>query len=78
MVGLGTQDSLPDGRRFAQVHGVTFPLLWEDAFESWSGFEITRQPASILVSPDGQELKRVQGALRQSDYDEILRTIGPS
>ena len=73
MVGLGTQDSLAEAREFVARHSVTFPMLWEDGFASWDAFGIQGQPASILVSADGRELKRWIGRLYDADHAAILR-----
>jgi hypothetical protein len=48
-------------------------MLWERGFASWDAFGIKGQPASILVSKDGRELKRWIGRLDESDHTEILR-----
>ncbi len=48
-------------------------MLWDRGFASWNGFGIQRQPASILVSRDGRELKRWIGSLRDTDHAEALR-----
>ena len=73
MVGLGTQDDFAEAKAFVARHGLTFRMLWEDGFASWNGFRIKGQPASILVSPDGRELKRWIGPLTESEHAEVLR-----
>lgn len=76
MVGVGTQDSLGEAEEFVARHSITFPMLWEDGFASWQGFGIQRQPASVLVSAQGTELGRWQGALDDREHAEVLRLIG--
>ena len=76
MVGVGTQDSLGEAEEFVARHGITFRMLWEDGFESWRGFGIQRQPASILVSPQGARLMKWQGALDDATRAEALRLGG--
>ena len=73
MVGLGTQDSYAEAREFVTRHGVTFRMLWDRGFASWDAFGIQGQPASILVSTDGRELKRWIGRLDDDDHAEALR-----
>jgi hypothetical protein len=48
-------------------------MLWETGFASWDAFGIQGQPASILVSRDGRELKRWIGRLDEADHADILR-----
>ena len=60
-------------------HGVTFPMVWDRGFESWDAFGIQGQPASILLSGTGQEIKRWIGALDKSEHAEVIelaRTSG--
>jgi hypothetical protein len=73
VVGLGTQDSFTEAQDFAARHGVTFRMLWDRGFASWDAFGIQGQPASILVSKDGRELKRWIGRLYDEDHAEVLR-----
>jgi hypothetical protein len=51
-------------------------MLWERGFASWDAFGIQGQPASILVSPTGQELKRWIGELNDTKRAEALRLAG--
>jgi hypothetical protein len=70
VVGLGTQDSLPEARDFVTSYGTTFLMLWEDGNQSWRRLRISGQPAAILVDGGGRELKRWFGAF---DEAEVLR-----
>jgi len=70
VVGLGTQDSLPEARDFATRYKISFQMLWDDGFGSWRALEIAAQPAAILFSATGKEIKRWQGAFPE---DEVLR-----
>ena len=76
MVGVGTQDSFGEAEEFVARHGITFKMLWEDGFESWRGFGIQRQPASILVSNQGARLMKWQGVLDDPERAEVLRMAG--
>jgi hypothetical protein len=51
-------------------------MLWERGFASWNAFGIQGQPASVLVSTTGQELKRWIGALDDAKHAEVLRLAG--
>ena len=75
MIGVGTQDGSPRARIVAR-HGVTFTMLWDRGFASWDGLGIPGQPASILVSTDGRELKRWIGRLYDDEHAEVLRLAG--
>lgn len=73
MIGLGTQDNFNQAQAFVARHAVTFRMLWDRGFASWDHFGIQGQPASILVSTDGRELKRWIGPLDADDHAEVLR-----
>ena len=72
-MGVGTQDSFSDAGDFVERHGITFQMLWEEAFAAWQGFGIQRQPASILVSADGARIMKWQGELDDETRAEALR-----
>jgi hypothetical protein len=76
VVGLGTQDSFGQAQSFVARHGITFPMAWDRGFKSWDDFGIQGQPASILVSPEGRELKRWIGVLSDGERAEALRLAG--
>jgi hypothetical protein len=48
-------------------------MLWDRGFDSWNGFGIQGQPASVLVSVDGRELKRWIGSLSNAERAEVLQ-----
>lgn len=72
-VGLGTQNIEEDARDFVVRHDITFPIFWDEGFASWQGFGIQRQPAAVLVAPDGRELGRWQGELTPDRQAEAAR-----
>ena len=76
VIGVGTQDTYAEAEAFVARHGITFRMLWEDGFESWQGFGIQRQPASILVSREGTRIKKWQGELNDKDGAEAVRLAG--
>ncbi len=73
VVGLGTQDSLPEARDFVARYKISFRMLWDDGFSSWRALEIAAQPAAILFSADGRELRRWQGSFPEDDVLRLAR-----
>lgn len=68
-----TTTAVTEAQDFVARHGVTFRMFWDRGFASWDAFGIQGQPASILVSTDGRELKRWIGRLYDDDHAEALR-----
>ena len=53
MIGLGTQDNADFAVDFVESTGTTsFPMYWDETFETWAAFGINAQPAVALLSPD--------------------------
>ena len=73
MIGLGTQSDSSEARDFVARHGITFRMLWDRGFKSWDGFDVWRQPTSILVSRGGTKIKRWDGALNEQQRAEATR-----
>ena len=48
-------------------------MLWDSGFESWNGFDVYRQPTSILVSRGGTIIKRWDSALSAEQQAEAAR-----
>jgi peroxiredoxin len=72
IVGLGTQDSFEEAQEFLADHDITFPLVWEDGFDTWNAFGVTRQPAAALISGNGDQLGGWAGEI---PYDEVREII---
>jgi hypothetical protein len=73
VIGLGTQDSAELGLDFIRKTGtVSFPMYWDETFQSWQAFGIRAQPAAALLAPDGEVLAGWLGAF---DEDEVLRLV---
>ena len=71
MVGLGTQDSGDEAAEFVTEYGThSFPMYWDETFETWAAFGIQSQPAAALLAPDGSMLGGWLGPFPQ---DEVLR-----
>lgn len=57
VIGLGTQDSLPDAREFVEDTGVSsIQMLWDASSRSWRSFGVTGQPAWAVLTKEGKEL----------------------
>lgn len=73
VVGIGTQDSLGEAEDFLSDTGVrSFPLLWDESYESWRPFGFRYQPSAVLLSADGRELARWNGSV---DPDAVLAEL---
>ena len=71
MIGLGTQDSADEAADFVRDYGTySFPMYWDETFESWVALGVTGQPAAVLLSADGEVLAGWRGAFPE---DEVLR-----
>ena len=73
MIGLGTQSDYDEAQSFVDRYGITFRMFWDSGYESWNGFNVFRQPTSILVSRTGTTIKRWDGALSDEQQAETAR-----
>lgn len=73
MIGLGTQSDYDEARDFVARYGITFRMFWDSGFQSWDGFDVWRQPTSILVSRGGTMIKRWDSALAGQQRAEAAR-----
>ena len=73
MIGLGTQSDYDEAQDFVARYGITFRMFWDSGFDSWDGFEVFRQPTSILVSRGGTKIKRWDSALNDQQRAEAVR-----
>ena len=48
----------------------SFPMYWDETFDSWIALGITGQPAAVLLSPDGEVLGAWRGMF---PIDETLQ-----
>lgn len=70
MIGLGTQDDGDLAVDFVTSREVySFPMYWDDTFESWAAFGVASQPAATLLSPTGETLGSWRGMF---PIDEVL------
>lgn len=76
VIGLGTQDDLRLAKDFVAKGKITFPMLWDETFDSWRQLGIRSQPSAVLVSADGRELGRWQGRIDNREKEILERLDG--
>ncbi|MDW3215076.1 MAG: TlpA disulfide reductase family protein [Ilumatobacteraceae bacterium] len=70
VIGLGTQDSGGEAAEFVRDYlTYSFPMYWDETYESWSAFGITGQPAAVMLSADGEVVAEWRGVFPE---DEVL------
>ncbi len=70
MIGLGAQDDGPYAVDFVESRTTySFPMYWDETFDSWLAFGVSSQPAAVLLSPDGEVLGSWRGMF---PVDEVL------
>lgn len=75
-MGLGTQDDLDYAKDFVSDRGTTsFPMLWDSSFESWKALEVYGQPAAMLLTPTGEQVKFWQGFFPQDEVLELAEDV---
>ena len=73
MIGLGTQSGYDEAKDFVARYRITFRMFWDSGLDSWDGFDVWRQPTSILVSRGGTMIKRWDSALTDQQRAEAAR-----
>ncbi len=72
VIGLGTQDSGGEAADFVRDYATySFPMYWDETFESWAAFGVTGQPAAVLLSTDGDVLGQWRGMFPIDDVLEL-------
>lgn len=66
---------MKEAQAFVARHGLTFPMLWDQGFESWQSFGITSQPSLVLVDAEGKELTRYRGEITEAEKAEVARLV---
>ena len=68
VVGLGTQDTLPEAEEFrAEFEMTSTDLFWDEGFDSWQALGIRAQPAGILLDADGNVVESWLGPVSPDD-----------
>ncbi len=71
---MGAQDSFALAEDFVSATGTaSFPMTWDESFETWSFYGVRGQPYAILLDSSGAILGEWGGAIPE---DEILRLSG--
>ncbi len=79
MIGLGTQGDRAAAEDFlADAGGSSYPMLWDESATSWRDLGITGQPAGILFSPDGAEVRRWSGPIPEADVLTLAAGLTPT
>jgi len=73
VIGLGTQSDYDEAQDFVARYRITFRMFWDSGVKSWDGFDVYRQPTSILVSRGGTKVKRWDGALTEQQRAEAVQ-----
>ena len=64
VVGLGAQDDLDLAQTFVERTGVSsFPMLWDESFDSWAQLGVASQPAWALFSAAGEYVEGSYGGI---------------
>ena len=67
---MGTQDDGEYAIDFVESRDTySFPMYWDETFESWVAFGVNSQPAAALLSPTGEVLGAWLGMF---PVDEVL------
>jgi len=55
VLGIDANDSRGDARRFVQVHGVTYPVVFDhDAAVAANSYAVANLPVTYVLNPDGR------------------------
>jgi hypothetical protein len=72
VIGLGTQDDGEYAVDFVTSRETySFPMYWDETFESWTAFGVSSQPAAVLLSPSGEQLGAWRGMFPIDDVLEL-------
>jgi len=67
---MGAQDDFGQAQDFVDRTGVSsFPMIWDESFETWAYYGVRGQPTAILVDPEGAPIALWSGFF---DEDEVL------
>lgn len=70
VIGLGAQDDGEYAVDFVESRETySFPMYWDETFESWVAFGVSSQPTAVLLSPTGEVLAGWRGMF---PADEVL------
>ena len=68
VIGLGSQDRLPDAVQFLLDGGThSFTMLWDGPGTSWQQLGIAGSPAAVLFTAKGEVIQGWLGPFPQAD-----------
>ena len=71
---MGAQDSFELAQSFQADTGTTsFPMIWDQSFDTWRYYQVTGQPTAILVDKDGQPIMGWRGLFPKDEVLELAR-----
>ena len=73
IVGIGTQDGFGEAFKFHQKYNISFPLLWDEGFETWNQLGVSSQPKAFLYSGDGTLVQKWSGPIAYDEVDHALK-----
>lgn len=71
-LGVNVQDDPEDALNLATETGVSYSLAADPSAEIQLGFAIISLPATLFISPDGQELDRWVGVLDETELENRI------
>jgi len=72
VIGIGTQDDPGMAADFVDRHDIQFQMLWDESFETWTAFGVSAQPATALVSADGEVLGAWMGGIPEEQVLDLV------
>ncbi len=74
LVGINMRESADEVRAFAELLGLTFPLLLNPDDETVTAYYVIGLPVTVIVSPDGSLVFRQFGPV-EMDFEERLAAL---
>ncbi len=56
--------------------GTTFPMLWDESFQSWIELGVVSQPTAVLFTADGTVVTGWVGAFPEDEVLDLARQLG--
>ncbi len=74
VVGMGAQDDFGQAQGFVDRTGVaSFPMIWDESFETWAYYGVRGQPTAILVDRNGNPIAGWSGFFDADEVVELAR-----
>ena len=75
-VGVNIWDSEREAQRFAERHGLTFPILFDGDGDVYLEFGVNGVPAAYFLAPGLEVERKFLGELREDEFRDMLEDIG--